>query len=118
MSPLPATVSASATRSFKHLARPYEDFAQSIGNQNNLLECLKTHEAVFGEDKNLGLISQTMERMEMRRIAALKETYLAISLEDVARKVSGSKQDGTLSSDDVRRVESLIVRMVIFSTSK
>ena len=108
----PATVSISANRAFKYLARPYEEFALCVGKSSALLDCLRTHEAVFIEDKNLGLILQTMERMEMRQITALKETYLAISLEDVARKVLGSRANSTPTPDDIQRVEGLILRMV------
>lgn len=62
------------------------------------------------EDKNMGLIIQVVERQEMRRIAALRMTYVAISLENVARKVDPTNSDP--SSDDIRRIESLILRMV------
>ena len=64
------------------------------------------------EDKNMGLIIQVIERQEMRRIAALRMTYVAISLENVARKVDPTKSDP--SRDDIRRIESLILRMVSF----
>jgi hypothetical protein len=112
MSPIPATTSSAAARAFKSLARAYEEFAQSLGKRITIDVCLRTHEAVFSHDKNLGLISQTVERMEMRRIAALRETYIAISLEDVARQVSGSKANDTLPPDEIQRVEGLILRMV------
>jgi len=118
MSPILATTSSAATRAFKSLARAYEEFAQSLGKRITLDECLRAHEAVFSYDKNLGLISQTVERMEMRQIAALRDTYLAISLEDVARQVSGSRANGTPSPDEIQRVEGLILRMVymVFSS--
>jgi hypothetical protein len=44
----------------------------------------------------------------MKRIAALRRAYVAIPLDDVAQKVCGSKT----SPEDVRRMESLILRMV------
>jgi COP9 signalosome complex subunit 3 len=107
---MPSTVSQAAARAFKHLARPYEEFAQALRKPDTVQDCLRTHEAVFAEDKNLGLVFQVLERQEMRQIAALKETYVTISLEDIAAKLCGSKLD--ISPHDVQRMESLILRMV------
>jgi len=49
--------------------------------------------------------------VEKARIIALRETYVAISLEDVARKVYGPKAEESLV-DLVSRVELLILEMV------
>lgn len=111
MSSIPATVSQAAARAFKYLSRSYEELAQALKRDENVDECLRTHENVYAEDKNLGLIAQVLERRAMRRIAALKEAYIAISLEDVAKKVCGTKSPNSLQ-EDIQRVESLIVRMV------
>jgi COP9 signalosome complex subunit 3 len=108
---VPSTVSQASSRAFKHLARPYEEFSQALRNPDTLHDCLRTHETVFGHDKNLGLVSQVMERQEMRAIAALKETYVTISLEDIASKVCGSKS--SVSPEDIQRMELLILQMVI-----
>ena len=109
-SSIPHTVSQAAARAFKYLSKPYEELAQSLKNADNVQECLRTNENVFAEDKNLGLISHVLERREMRQIAALKETYIAISLEDIAEKVFAPKSPNP-RQQDVQRVESLIVRM-------
>lgn len=74
--------------------------------------CLRTHELVFSEDKNLGLISYAMKQHEMTRIAALGETYLVISVADVARKLYGSKSPEILA-EAVPRLEHLVLQMVI-----
>lgn len=111
MSPIPSTVSQAAQRAFKHLSRPYEELAVSLRKVDALQSCLQTHNNVFTEDKNLGLISQVLEQQEMKRIAALRETYVAISLDDVAYKVCGSQ---FVLPEDVQRMENLILRMVNF----
>jgi len=49
--------------------------------------------------------------VEKARIIALRETYVAISLEDVAKKVYGLKAEESLV-DLVSRVEMLILEMV------
>ena len=73
---------------------------------------LRTHELVFSEDKNLGLISYAMKQHEMTRIAALGETYLVISVADVACKLYGSKSPDVLA-EAVQRLEHLVLQMVI-----
>ena len=111
MSPIPSTVSQAAARAFKLLARPYEELAQSLKVPDAIQNCLQTHNSVFTEDKNLGLISQAVKQQEMTRIAALGETYLAISVEDVARKLYGSKSAEELA-EDLPRLEYLVLQMV------
>ena len=111
MSTIPSTVSHAAARAFKHLSRPYEELAQSLKNPDAIQSCLQTHESVFTEDKNLGLVSQALEQQEMTRIAALGESYLAISVEDVARKLYDSKSAENLA-EDVQRLEYLVLQMV------
>lgn len=59
----------------------------------------------------MGLVQLAWDYVEKARIIALKETYLAISLEDVARKVYGVKAGESLV-DLVLRVEKLILEMV------
>ena len=108
---MPSTVSQACGRAFKHLARPYEDFAHSLKNPAAAMERLRSHEKDFVEDKNMGLVMQVMERLEMRRIADLKETYITISLVDVAKKIG--PKDRVPSPEDVSRMESLILRMVL-----
>lgn len=102
-------MSQAVGRTFKYLARPYEELAQSLKSSDALQNCLQIHNKVYTEDKNLGLITQVLEQQEMKRILALRETYVAISLEDVARKVCSSKEN---FSEDVSRMENLILRMV------
>ena len=111
MSRIPSNVSQPAARAFKHLARPYEELGQAIKDPDDVQEVLRIHSDVFTEDKNLGLISQAIKQQEMRRVAALGETYLAISIEDVARKIYGSKSTESLA-DDVQRLEHLVLQMV------
>ena len=110
-SPIPPIVSQAATRAFKCLAKPYEDFALAIKDPEALNQCLQNNEAVFTADKTRGLVNLVLEESEMRQIAALKDTYVAISLEDVARQVCNVKSEKT-STEDVQRMERLILRMV------
>ena len=60
----------------------------------------------------MGLVIQVMDRMEMRRIINLKETYITISVEDVVRKIGLRGPEEIVSQEDVARVEELILRMV------
>jgi hypothetical protein len=60
----------------------------------------------------MGLVMQAMDRMEMRRIMNLKETYISISVEEVVRKIGLRGMQEIVRQEDVERVEGLIVRMV------
>jgi hypothetical protein len=111
MSPIPSTVSQAAARAFKHLSRPYEELAQSLKDPDAIQGCLQTHDSIFTEDKNLGLVSQAVKQQEMTRIAALGESYLAISVEDVARKLYSPKSLENLP-EDLQRLEYLVLQMV------
>jgi len=114
MTPLPSTVSQAAARAFKHLARPYEEFANSLKDLEADQACLQTHQPVFSQDKNLGLISYAMKQHEMTRIAALGETYLVISVADIARKLYGSKPQEFMA-EAVQRLEYLVLQMAIIT---
>jgi hypothetical protein len=61
---------------------------------------------------NMGLVMQVMDRMEMRRIMNLKETYISISVEEVVRKIGLRGSQEIVRQEDVERVEGLILRMV------
>jgi hypothetical protein len=79
------------------------------------MEIVQTNENSFLEDRNMGLVGQVMDRVEMRRIAELRETYVTISLEDVVRKIAVKEKNQMVvgvTDDDVVRMESLILRMV------
>lgn len=60
----------------------------------------------------MGLVMQVMDRMEMRRIMNLKETYISISVEEVVRKIGLRGMKEIVRQEDVVRVEGLILRMV------
>ena len=105
---IPPTVSQPVARAFKYLARPYAELAESLNKDEALSECLTTHDAEYVRDQNLGLIQQVLDRREMIKISKLQDTYVAISLEDVAKKVCPSEP----SPEDIQRMESVIVRMV------
>jgi hypothetical protein len=111
MHQIPSTVSQAAARTFKYLARPYQEFAEALQHPNGPIECLRQHEQVFAEDANMSLIHRALEHWEMRKIANLRETYVAISLQEVAAKVNSSKSDPP-SDEEVSRIESLILQMV------
>jgi len=108
--PIPSLVSTPAVRAYKYLTKPYEELARSLGNPDALQQCLQRNQGVYVEDKNVGLINQVLERQEMRSIAALQDTFVAISLEEVAKRVCYPQ--ATPTAEDIQRMENLIVRMV------
>ena len=82
-----------------------------MNNHDALVACMETNYEVFMQDRNGGLVAQVVERQEMRRIAALRKVYMAISLEDVARKIIVPARD-TIAVEDIQRIEGLIMQMV------
>ena len=104
-------MSQPCVRSFKHLCSAYTELGRSFKSAEAFQNCLHTHRETFEKDKNIGLIYIAWEHVEKARIIALRETYVAISLEDVAKKVYGLKAEESLV-DLVSRVEMLILEMV------
>src|SRR5271163_495623 len=105
---IPPTVSQPVARTFKYLARPYVELAESLSKDESLLQCVGAHDDEYVQDRNRGLVQQVLARREMMKISKLQDTYVAISLEDVARKVCLNDP----SPEDIQRMENLIVRMV------
>jgi COP9 signalosome complex subunit 3 len=59
---------------------------------------IKEHEAVFTKDGNLGLVKQTVPAAKRRSIKRLTQTYLTLSLADIAAKtgVQPDKAEATI----------------------
>jgi COP9 signalosome complex subunit 3 len=58
-----------------------------IGKLIHLLTSLIMSSSLFWQDNNLGLVKQVLSSMYKRNIQRLTQTYLTLSLEDIARSV-------------------------------
>lgn len=92
----PKYTSSVAQRSLKSYAQPYVDLANSYstGKISELESCLETNMEKFKSDNNLGLVKQVLSSLYKRNIQRLTQTYLTLSLQDIANivQLDNSKQ--------------------------
>lgn len=86
---MPKYVSPSIARAIKTTLAPYTELADAFasGKQTDLRAALDKHGAAFAADHNLGLAKQTVPALMRRAIRTLTDTYLTLSLSDIAQYV-------------------------------
>ncbi|XP_027350843.1 COP9 signalosome complex subunit 3 isoform X2 [Abrus precatorius] len=86
---LPKYASSVAQRNLKTFCQPYMDLANSYGTAKiaELEACVKTNTEKFENDNNLGLVKQVVSSLYKRNIQRLTQTYLTLSLQDIANSV-------------------------------
>ncbi|KAF9606053.1 hypothetical protein IFM89_022245 [Coptis chinensis] len=84
---LPTSVVASRTR--KVLCQHYYDLGEiySNGKISELESFVETHREEFERENNLGLVKQVISSVYKRNIQRLTQTYLTLSLQDIANRV-------------------------------
>mmetsp|Transcript_20368 Transcript_20368/g.28215 ORF Transcript_20368/g.28215 Transcript_20368/m.28215 type:complete len:283 (+) Transcript_20368:275-1123(+) len=103
--PFPKYTSSVVQRHLKLCAQPYTELetAYITRKMDVLKAAVEKHSAAFVKDKNLGLVKQCLNSLCKRNIQQLTQTYLTLSLEDIASEV------GLVSSQDV---EMQLLRMI------
>ncbi|XVF57848.1 hypothetical protein PTKIN_Ptkin07bG0015500 [Pterospermum kingtungense] len=86
---LPKYASSVAQRNLKNLCQPYTELANSYGNGKivELETYVQANKEKFESDNNLGLVKQVVSSMYKRNIQRLTQTYLTLSLQDIANTV-------------------------------
>ncbi|XP_062151582.1 COP9 signalosome complex subunit 3 [Alnus glutinosa] len=86
---LPKYTSSAAQRHLKNFCQPYIDLANSYstGKIAELEAYIQTNREHFENDNNLGLVKQVVSSMYKRNIQRLTQTYLTLSLQDIANTV-------------------------------
>ncbi|KAK7381002.1 hypothetical protein VNO78_33525 [Psophocarpus tetragonolobus] len=86
---LPKYTSSVAQRNLKNFCQPYIELADSYGTGKiaELEAYVKTNAEKFELDNNLGLVKQVVSSMYKRNIQRLTQTYLTLSLQDIANIV-------------------------------
>ncbi|KAL1352724.1 COP9 signalosome complex subunit 3 [Arachis duranensis] len=86
---LPKYASSVAQRSLKNFCQPYIELANSYGTEKiaELEAYVQTNTEKFENDNNLGLVKQVVLSMYKRNIQRLTQTYLTLSLQDIANTV-------------------------------
>ncbi|KAG6602681.1 COP9 signalosome complex subunit 3, partial [Cucurbita argyrosperma subsp. sororia] len=86
---LPKYTSSVAQRNLKIFCQPYIELANSYstGNVDELDTVFQTNREKFENDNNLGLVKQAVSSLYKRNIQRLTQTYLTLSLQDIANSV-------------------------------
>ncbi|KAE8718192.1 COP9 signalosome complex subunit 3 [Hibiscus syriacus] len=86
---LPKYASSVAQRNLKNLCQPYIELANSYSNGKiaDLETYVEANKDKFESDNNLGLVKQAVSSMYKRNIQRLTQTYLTLSLQDIANRV-------------------------------
>ncbi|XP_076905155.1 COP9 signalosome complex subunit 3-like [Bidens hawaiensis] len=82
----PKYTSSVAQRNLKNFSQPYVELANSYntGNISELKAFVQANREKFENGNNLGLVNQVVSSMYKRNIQRLTQTYLTLSLEDIA----------------------------------
>ncbi|KAM3761224.1 hypothetical protein ACB098_01G252000 [Castanea mollissima] len=86
---LPKYTSSAAQRNLKNYCQSYIELANSYstGKIAELEQYVQTNGEKFESDSNLGLVKQVVSSMYKRNIQRLTQTYLTLSLQDIANTV-------------------------------
>ncbi|KAK3264603.1 hypothetical protein CYMTET_26676 [Cymbomonas tetramitiformis] len=103
--PFPKYTASIVQRHCKNCCQEYNELANAYTTRNmeELRRCALTYEEVFRKDNNYGLVKQCIQSLYKRNIQRLTQTYLTLSIEDIAQTVG-------LSS--AVEAESYILRMI------
>ncbi|KAI9083376.1 hypothetical protein K1719_034590 [Acacia pycnantha] len=93
---LPKYASSAAQRNLKILCQPYIELANTYGTGKieGLETYVQSNAETFESDNNLGLVKQVVSSNYKRNIQRLTQTYLTLSLQDIANtvKLNGPKE--------------------------
>ncbi|KAH7289854.1 hypothetical protein KP509_30G021500 [Ceratopteris richardii] len=95
----PKYTPAVSIRYLKTCTQDYLELANSFSTRNisDLQRCVASHEDAFKKDSNLGLVKQVVSSLYKRNIQRLTQTYVTLSLEDIASTVQlASPKDAEL----------------------
>ncbi|KAJ3048490.1 COP9 signalosome complex subunit 3 [Rhizophlyctis rosea] len=86
---LPKYTAQPVSRALKNTNTPYDDFAKAYESLNitRLQTEVSKHQDLFNKHKNWGLVTQLMDSLVRRNIQKLTQTYLTLSLSDMAKSV-------------------------------
>ncbi|XP_041996173.1 COP9 signalosome complex subunit 3-like isoform X3 [Salvia splendens] len=85
----PKYTSSAAQRNLKNFSQSYLELVNSYstGKVSEVEKCVEIYKDTFGSDNNLGLVKQVVSSMYKRNIQRLTQTYLTLSLQDIANTV-------------------------------
>ncbi|RHZ81190.1 hypothetical protein Glove_123g201 [Diversispora epigaea] len=116
VAPLPKYTATMVFRSIKNHCQAYQDYAAAFESLNvkRLRNEFNKWADAFRKDRNLGLAKQTLDAIYRRNIQQLTQTYLTLSLADIAEAV------GLEGNNASKVAETYVLRMIesreIFAT--
>ncbi|KAL7753425.1 hypothetical protein RI367_001200 [Sorochytrium milnesiophthora] len=124
--PFGHSVSATVVRVFRDVGKPYVAFSSAFQSLNyaRVYSELQANASTFEHDQNLGLVKQCLAAVHRRLIRNLTNTYLTLSLADIARLASMEQADNAavellirdmIAKSEVRATIDKERDMVIFS---
>ncbi|KAF0460716.1 COP9 signalosome complex subunit 3 [Gigaspora margarita] len=114
--PLPKYTAPVVVRSIKNQCQAYQDYAsafESLNVKRLRNEFNKCSEA-FRKDGNFGLVKQTLDAIYRRKIQQLTQTYLTLSLVDIADAIGLEGRDAPKIAE--RYILQMIESREIFAT--
>ncbi|TPX30261.1 hypothetical protein SmJEL517_g06140 [Synchytrium microbalum] len=99
--PIPKYTAAPVARATKSYSASYADFATALesNNRQRVVTELSKSQDVFNKQHNLGLAKQALTALTRKSIAQLTQTYLTLSLADIARLVGIEGPNAVLEAE-------------------
>jgi COP9 signalosome complex subunit 3 len=107
---LPRYTSSGLQRHFRHACAPYEELATSFQTRSlaDVNKCIEQNREAYVKDGNWGLVKQATKALIRKNIQRLTQTYLTLSLQDIADNVKLKNKE---------EAEKILLRMVSHSKS-
>jgi COP9 signalosome complex subunit 3 len=115
--PMPKHTSSVVQRSLKTLCSQYSEIgtAYSTNSTDEVHKVATTHSGLFDKDKNFGLVKQVIQSLYRRNIQRATQTYLTISLADIAETVKLSNPPQPPSKEAEKRIVRMIESGEVFA---
>eukprot|EP00029_Vermamoeba_vermiformis_P013039 TRINITY_DN7975_c0_g1_i1.p1 TRINITY_DN7975_c0_g1~~TRINITY_DN7975_c0_g1_i1.p1 ORF type:complete len:476 (+),score=162.47 TRINITY_DN7975_c0_g1_i1:89-1429(+) len=102
---LPRYTSSGLQRHFRHACAPYEELATSFQTRSlaDVNKCIEQNREAYVKDGNWGLVKQATKALIRKNIQRLTQTYLTLSLQDIADNVKLKNKE---------EAEKILLRMI------
>ena len=107
--PMPKYASTPVQRQIRLYASEYIDFATAFSNKANdkVLQLANQSSDLFQRERNLGLVKQCLDALKRINIQRLTQTYLTLSLQDIA--TSAGLENAKVAEESVLKLVSFFL---------
>ncbi|KAI8911706.1 hypothetical protein EDD86DRAFT_189094 [Gorgonomyces haynaldii] len=105
--PIPKYVPLNVSRALREQAKAYLDLGRAFEARSlsKMEERLSVDQPLFVADGNLGLVKQCFTALLNRKIHTLTESYLTLSLKDIAKLVEESVEAGSIEAALLKMIQ-------------